>query len=129
MEDELIGLLQGFGYPVIRQGSLSADEPYPNNFFTFWSNESYSGSYYDNLIVSTIYNYDVNFYSTSPELAYEIIRSAVKKLNSNDFIVSGEGYDVGSDEPTHIGRGINVLCLRYKKYLTEREEKNETRGI
>ena len=30
MEDKLIELLETFGYPVIRQGSLGEDESYPD---------------------------------------------------------------------------------------------------
>ena len=36
---------------------------------------------------------------------------AKKILKQNGFIVHGKGYDVASDEPTHTGRGINVLKI------------------
>jgi hypothetical protein len=48
MEDLLIETLEAFGYPVILQGSLLPDEPYPDHFFTFWNNDSFGNSYYDN---------------------------------------------------------------------------------
>ena len=47
MEDLLIEILSDFGYPVMLQGSLADDEPYPDNFFTFYNNDSYS-HFYDN---------------------------------------------------------------------------------
>nr|DAZ37129.1 MAG TPA: hypothetical protein [Caudoviricetes sp.] len=119
MEDKLIEILESFGYEVMRQGSLADDKPYPENFFTFWNNSSSDESHYDNKTVSTVYDYDVNFYSTSPDFAYSKLRDAVSQLKKEGFIVSGDGYDVASDENTHIGRGINVLYLSIKE---ERED-------
>lgn len=116
MEDTLIAILESFGFPVKLQGSLLEDEPYPERFFTFWNNSSESDSFYDNEEHSIIYDYDVNFYSTSPNEVYSVLREAKKKLKKAGFIVSGDGHSVASDEKTHDGRGINAL---YKKYNTE----------
>lgn len=111
MEDLLIDVLSTFGYPVILQGSMLPDEPYPDHFFTFWNNDSYS-NYYDNTASHTIYDYDVNFYSIDPEAVYSKLREAKLKLKEAGFIVVGDGYAVGSDEPTHDGRGINVMGIK-----------------
>lgn len=113
MEDLLIETLEKFGFPVKLQGSLLADEPYPDHFFTFWNNDSYSNSHYDNDEKSIVYDYDVNFYSINPEWVYTKLREAKAALKKAGFIVSGDGYTVGSDEPTHDGRGINVKYLKY----------------
>lgn len=115
MEDKLIELLETFGYPVILQGSLLPDEPYPDSFFTFWNNFSEGENYYDNDEKSTVYSYDVNFYSTNPELIYTKLREVKRLLKENGFIVSGDGHSVVSDEPTHDGRGLDVLYLNYYK--------------
>lgn len=112
MEDLLIETLESFGFPIVLQGSLLPDEPYPNHFFTFWNNESYGNSYYDDSEQSTVFSYDVNFYSTNPEWVYTKLREAMVALKQAGFIVSGDGYSVMSDEPTHDGRGVNVLYLR-----------------
>lgn len=109
MKDLLIKTLETFGYPVFLQGSLSKDEPYPESFFTFWNNDSYDGNHYDNDAVSYVWDFDVNFYSTDPALVNSKLIEAKTKLKQRGFIVSGKGYDVASDEPTHTGRGINVL--------------------
>lgn len=113
MEDKLIELLETFGYPVILQGSLLPDEPYPDSFFTFWNNFSEGENYYDNDEKSTVYSYDVNFYSTNPELIYTKLREVKRLLKENGFIVSGDGHSIVSDEPTHDGRGLDVLYLKY----------------
>ena len=111
MEDLLIHILEGFGYPVFRQGSLSEDDEYPDHFFTFWNNESADGSHYDNDAASTIWYFDVNFYSVDPALTYSKLNEAITKLKAEKFIVSGKGHDVVSDEITHTGRGVNALFL------------------
>lgn len=112
MEDLLISTLGTLGYPVRLQGSLLPDEPYPDSFFTFWNNDSYGNSYYDDFEASTDFSYDVNFYSTDPEKVYTEIRNAVSALKSAGFIVSGDGFSVPSDVDTHDGRGLNVLYQR-----------------
>lgn len=112
MEDLLIETLESLGFPVMLQGSLLPNEPYPNHFFTFWNNDSYGNSFYDDDEHSIVYNYSVNFYSVNPEWVYTKLRAAKVALKRAGFIVSGDGYSVTSDEPTHDGRGINVLYLR-----------------
>lgn len=116
MEDELINILSEFGYGVFLQGSLTKDEPYPNDFFTFWNVSSDSTSHYDNEETSIIYEYDVNFYSIDPERVYTVLRELKKILKDNKFIVSGDGHSVVSDEKTHTGRGYTI---HYRKEQAE----------
>lgn len=115
MEDLLISVLESFNFPVKLQGSLLANEAYPDSFFTFWNNSSYGESYYDNDEKSIVYSYDVNFYSTNPELVYTKIREVKSALQNFGFIISGDGYSVASDEITHTGRGIDVIFIKYKE--------------
>jgi hypothetical protein len=113
MEDKLIELLTIFGYPIRRQGSIGEHEDYPEHFFTYWENPSHDGSHYDNKNASCVYDFDVNFYSTDPIKTYSKLREAKQLLKSENFIISGDGYDVASDEETHTGRGMNVLYLQF----------------
>lgn len=112
MEDSLIEILSTFGYPVIRQGSLSDDDRYPDNFFTFWNNDSSDHSHYDNSEYGTTWDFDVNFYSVDPANTYSVLSQAKTALKAAKWIISGQGYDVASDEPTHTGRGMNVTYLQ-----------------
>ena len=112
MEDLLIDTLSTFGYSVMLQGSLLPNEPYPDDFFTFWNNSSRDGTHYDNAASSVLYRYEVNFYSNNPEHVYNVLRAAITKLRAAGFIISGDGYSVASDEPTHDGRGVDVMYLR-----------------
>lgn len=111
MKELLINLLESFGYPVFLQGSLDENEAYPESFFTFWNNDSYDNNHYDNNPVSYTWNFDVNFYSIDPELVNTMLLNAKTLLKQNGFIITGKGYDVASDEPTHTGRGMNVLII------------------
>lgn len=111
MEDLLIKTLEVFGYPVMRQGSLAPNEAYPSHFFTFWNNDASGDSFYNNKENRIIWDFDVNFYSIDPELTYSKQLEAKKALKKAGFIVSGRGYDVATDEPTHTGRGMNAFFI------------------
>ena len=113
MEDLLLEVLEQFDYPIMLQGSMLADEKYPDHFFTFWNNTSDAECFYDNDEKSILYDYDLNFYSIDQTLVYTVLREAKTKLKTAGFMVFGDGYTVASDEPTHDGRGINVKFLKY----------------
>ena len=110
MEDLLIEILETFGFPVRRQGSLLPDEPYPDDFFTFWNRSSDPTGYFDDDYTGILYTYDVNFYSNDAEKVYEISRKALEKLKNAGFEVIDTGHDVASDNDTHTGRGF-IVCF------------------
>lgn len=112
IEDLLIEILESFNVPVIRQGSLSDDEDYPETFFTFWNNLTEEGSFYDNENRSEMADYDVNVYSSDPSSVYTFLREAKKKLKQNGFSIPDAGHDVASDVDTHTGRGLNALYIK-----------------
>lgn len=114
MEDLLISTLEALGYPVRKQGSLLPDESYPNHFFTFWNDSADGVSYYSNNEGAILWQYSLNFYSVDPTLVSSKLLEAKALLKSADWVVSGAGYDVMSDEPTHTGRGITI---RYRQNL------------
>lgn len=111
MEDKLIELLESFGYPVYRQGSLAEDEAYPETFFTYWNNGEFENQAFDNMTTEVLYDYDVNVYSSDPGKTYSLLKEARTLLRENGFRTPYRGYDVASDEKTHTGRGINVTIL------------------
>ena len=112
MEYELIKILEAFGFPVLRQGSLAPDENYPDDFFTFWNNDSPDHAHYDNEEYGTDWDYDVNFYSNNPEHTYSILAKARETLKAAGWTIPGKGYDVASDEVTHTGRGMRAFYLQ-----------------
>lgn len=108
MVDLLISTLEGL-YPIRLQGSLLPDEPYPDHFFTFWNDAADGESYFDNEEGAILWQYSLNFYSNNPALVNSVLLEAKKLLKTSGFIVSGAGYTVMSDKPTHTGRGITVI--------------------
>lgn len=111
MKDALITLLETFGYPVRLQGSFAENEQYPDSFFTFWNNDTTDGAHYDNDAINYIWDFDVNFYSINPTLVNTVLLDARTLLKNNGWIISGKGYDVATDEPTHTGRAINAIYI------------------
>lgn len=109
MEDLLISILEALGYPVYLQGSLLPDEPYPDNFFTYWNDSTDGDSYYSNKENAIVWAYSLNFYSNNPTLTNTKLLEAKELLKAQGWVVSGAGHSVMSDEPTHTGRGITVL--------------------
>lgn len=109
MKELLINTLSEFGYPVLLQGSIQEEEEYPNTFFTFWENDSYDGTHYDNKPLNCIGDFDVNIYSVDPTIVNTKLLDVKNELIKKGFIISGNGYDVASDEPSHTGRGMNLL--------------------
>ena len=100
-----------YNYEVILQGSMAEDTTYPASFFTFFNNSVDGNEYYDNVEGSYVWDFDLNFYSNDPELVDTVLLGAKALLKAEGFIIDGKGYDVLSDEPTHTGRGINVLYI------------------
>lgn len=115
MKDELIEILETFGYPVIEQGTLGENEEYPNTFFTFWNDDSYDGSHYDNSAVSWVWQFDVNVYSTDPNKVNSLLLEAKAPLVAAGWIISGKGHNVASDVETHTGRGMTALFVERNK--------------
>lgn len=112
IEGMLITLLESFGFPVYRQGSVI--EAYDSNFFTFWEDEEEGNAYYDNLTVGVVYKYSVYFYSTDPDNTYSYIHQARDLLKQNGWTIDRRGYDVHSGEQTHTGRGLDAIYLNHE---------------
>jgi len=115
VEDLLIRILSEMGYPVLLQGGLPPGEEYPENFFTYWNNESPDAAFYNNKAHQVIWGYDVNFYTSNPAFLYIALADAKEKLKQSGFIVPSNGHSLASDEPTHTGRGMPVYYLKNKE--------------
>lgn len=112
MVDNLIEILQSLNYPVIRQGSLSPDEKYPNTFITYWNSDESEHSAYDNDTANVDWLFQVNVYSIDPDLTYSVLSEARKLLKSAGYVAATRGYDLYSDEITHTGRGMAIMFLK-----------------
>jgi hypothetical protein len=111
MEDALIAILEGYGYPVYRQGSMNNDEKYPVTSFTYWNNESPNHSHYDNDEYGTAWDFNIYIYSNNPVLTYSLLLDARNALKAAGWITPSKGFDAASDQPTHTGRGLEIFYL------------------
>lgn len=115
IEDELIEKLSLLNYPVIRQGSLSPEDVYPDTFITFWNTSEVGGNFYNNKIFKESYGFAIYVYSNLPENTYSVLRQIRDLLCDGEWIITQRGFDVASDEITHTGRGMNVVKLKFNK--------------
>lgn len=116
VKEKLIETLGTLGYPVMLQGSLAKDEPYPAAFFTFWNNSSDDLNHYDDKPIAYEWDFDVNFYANDPDLVQTALLEAKTALQGQGYIISGKGRDLPTDVISHTGRGMTVL------YREESEE-------
>ena len=108
-ETMLINTLTPLGYPIMLQGSLAENDSYPDNFFTYWIDDSEDSKHYDNETVRTNDYISLYFYSISPNNAFNSIKEAKKLLKKQGFIVSGNGYSAYSGKDSHVGRAIDLI--------------------
>lgn len=108
MVDLLIDTLAPLGYPIKLQGSLAPDEPAPDHFFTYWNNAADGTSFYSDDEHAIDWQFSLNFYSVDPANVYSVLTDAKKLLKSAGFIVTGAGYSLASDDPSHTGRGFTI---------------------
>lgn len=102
-KENLITILETFGYPVILQGSMQPDEDYPDDFITFQTFDSDTPLSFDNDDAVTTWTFNVNYFSNNPANVAEnppLIRTALKTAG---FIPHGRGYDLISDDPNFTG--------------------------
>ena len=111
MEDRLLAILDSFNYPVYRQGS--APDVYPPTFVTFWQADAPDISHYDNAPHSTAWEYSVYVYSTDVRTCYNLQAQIIAALRADGWVIPGRGYDARSDNPSHIGRGLDVTYIEY----------------
>lgn len=116
MKQELISLLETFGYPVYLQGSLASPAAYPESFFTFWNPSNDDGGFYSANPVFAVWTFNVYFYSNDPELVASVPEQARQALRAAGHIVHGKPVDVPVDVPTHTGAFFEIEMLEnYRK--------------
>jgi len=109
VKDILIPVLETFGYPVFLQGSLNAEEAYPETFITFWTDPTSDGEHFDNDVFSGVWPFSVIFYSSDTALVNSKPFEILAKLRQAGFTPQGKGHDIPSDEPTHTGWAMDLL--------------------
>ena len=111
MKELLIQTLSTFGYPVFLHGTLGADEPFPASFFTFMTTDSPDEYPFDDVPTHTGWEYNVIFYSNSPETVTDIATQSREAMRSAGIIPQGKGHDYPSEEATHTAWMISYKFL------------------
>ena len=123
MKSDLIALLQTLGYPVFLQGSMNANEAYPDSFFTFWNFETPEAAFYDNDTDRAVWGFWIYFYSVNPLLVETEPEKARKLLKQNEYILDGKANDIAVDRPTHTGAFFTVY--KFENYNNTESEVND----
>lgn len=111
MLDELCEVIESFGYPYYRQGSMMQSAKYPKTFITYWNNDSPDHAHYDDEDFGTAWDYSINVYSSDPSIPYSLLDDIRTALVERGWTILSKGFDVDSDEKTHYGRGIQIYKL------------------
>jgi len=123
VKSDLIALLQTLGYPVFLQGSMNANEAYPDSFFTFWNFETPEAAFYDNDADRAVWGFWIYFYSVNPLLVETEPEKARKLLKQNEYILDGKANDIAVDRPTHTGAFFTVY--KFENYNNTESEVND----
>lgn len=113
MKQELISLLETFGYPVYLQGSIASPAEYPVSFFTFWNFSSPEDMAYDNSVNRCVWGFWVYFYSTDPVQVNTLPEQARQLLKANGFVPGGKPTDLGADAPDYTGAMFTVYGIEH----------------
>ena len=118
MKRKLIDALVALGFvegkTLFLQGTMNADEAYPESFVTFWTQSTGDNAHFDNVTTSYDWSFSVIFYSADPVLVNtkpDKIRAA---LRAAGFIPQGKGQDIPSDETTHTGWAMDFVIKQYQ---------------
>lgn len=113
MKRKLIDVLVALGFvegkTLFLQGTMNAEDAYPESFITFWTVAADDDAHFDNVTTRYAWHFSVIFYSANPTLVNtkpDEIRAALKAAG---FIPQGKGQDVPSDEPTHTGWAMDFV--------------------
>lgn len=117
MKEELISILERHSADVFLQGTFNADEPYPQNFITFFTENSALDAYYSNDPNKIVWYVNVIFYSNNPSEVATIPKALIKDMREGGFEPQGVGFDIPSDEPNYTGWTMDFIYVeRTSKY-------------
>lgn len=101
----------GYGEPIL-QGSMADDEPYPESFITYQIIGSPEQDFFDGVPNGTQWRFNIFFYTSDPALLSTEPTRIYNAMKAAGFIPQGKGFDIPSDEPTHIGWQNEYIYLQ-----------------
>ncbi len=114
MKLRLFNVLSTFDFPVFLQGTISENEPYPESFITFFTEDTEDRNFFDNEVNSIDWTFSVIFYTSEPNRMSYIPRLIIETLKMEGFIPQGRGRDIPSDVPTHTGWAMEFIAMENK---------------
>lgn len=96
---------------VYLQGTLNANETYPDTFITFFITDSNFGSFYDDDANRVNWSIAVMIYSTDPTQLDTISSGIIRDLKAAGFVPENAGNDIPSDVETHTGWAIDFIYI------------------
>lgn len=96
---------------VYLQGSMNAEEDYPDEFITFFVVQTNDLAHYDNAVLSVGWQFAVIYYSNDPTKVNTKPFQIAADLKAAGFIQHGKGSDILSDEQTHTGWAMDFVCV------------------
>lgn len=94
---------------VYLQGTLNANEKYPQKFITYFVTSTEDQAHYNNDVTAIRWDFSVMFYSDDPREVNTIPQQIRAALKNAGFIPQGRGNDLISDEITHTGWAMDFL--------------------
>lgn len=117
MKQKLIDAMKTCGFvegaTLFLHGTMNPEEPYPESFATFWTDDVPDGVHFDNKTGSYDWSFSVIFYSASPMLVNTKPAEIRAALKAAGFIPQGKGQDAPSDETTHTGWAMDFIYTEY----------------
>ena len=109
--DLLCDILEATGLPYFRQGSLLPDEPYPEDFVTYWEPEA-EEMYYDNKPVGCMHRFWVYVY-TCHRMSLATRLPELRQALADAGFDTSPPVDAKSDERSHVGKVMEVKIIIY----------------
>lgn len=108
--EKIYSTLTPLGYPVFLQGTLG-DDPYPDNFITYWIANSESDAFYDNAEHQYNWQISIIFYTKNINSLVLVVPKIIDVLKVNQFILQGKGAPIASDEQDTIGWVLDCTSI------------------
>lgn len=120
MKEKLIAILELFCPDnVYLQGTLNAEEAFPQKFITFFVSDTEDLEFYDNALVGEAWFLSVIFYSNNPAEVNNTPFTISAALKAAGFIPQGKGRDISSSNAGYTGWAMDFIYRENEKFAKE----------
>jgi len=117
VKEKLINVLEQFCPDnVFLQGTLNAEQDFPQKFITFFITSSQLNAFYDNVESERDFYITVIFYSNNPAEISTYAENIMNALRADGFVLEDAGNDIIStvptNTPTHTGWAMDFIYIK-----------------